>query len=120
MHFIDKYSNLAKQCFDTAIITDIKCNAVGKIIIRYTNAQIGYNNETGIIFHPANLNFSKVMKNDCYGRELAVFELLTEANCKVLDLYKKEFTRNKVKGISTLTAYCYIRHNKKLYKIHWV
>ena len=90
-HFIDSYSNLSKQTFDTAIIVDSKGKQAGKIIVRYTNSQIGCNNQTGVIFYPSDLNFEKTEKGSSYNQD-SVYTLLSDSGCSVYSHGMKKFT----------------------------
>ena len=128
-YFQDHLNTVKPQTFDMAIITDSKGKAKGKIIVRYTNSQIGYNNETGIVFHhqDIDINFSTTIKGDTYNKG-AVFTLLTEQGCKVLDWSKTPFytysTKNKqgrnIDGISSCTDQKYIKVGNSLFTINWV
>ena len=131
MNFIDKYSKLSRQCFDTAVITNSKGDRVGKIIVRYTDSHIGYNNETGIMFHGAGvtLDFSNTVKGNSYDKS-SVYEMLAGAGCRVYGYGGLEFTDDRgkmnndntqrVESISRCDEFTSFKKGNAVFRILWV
>ena len=131
-HFLDHTQNVSKQCFDTAVITDSKGKKVGKIIIRYTNSQIGYNNQTGILFYAGEgraLDFGTTVKGSTYNKD-GVFTLLSSIGAKVYGFNDLQFYdyNNKLTGdntqsvdsISRCTEFLKFKIGNSVYNILWV
>ncbi len=89
-HFIDKLNTVSKQTFDTAVIVDAKGKPAGKIVIRYTDAQIGYNNETGVLLYGYDLDFSTTRKGNTYSK-MNAYHMLREIGARVYDFGGHEF-----------------------------
>ena len=90
-HFTDHYQQVKKQTFDTAIITDSKGKVSGKIIVRYTDSQIGYNNETAILLYGNDkLNFGTTRKGSTYDHDM-VYRMLRDAGAKVYSYNGDQF-----------------------------
>ena len=143
-HFLDCTQDVSRQTFDMAIILDNKGKKVGKIIVRYTNAQIGYNNQTAIIFHGMpvlnesgqytgqyDLDAGKTIKGCSYDKD-SVFELLASIGAKVygwngLQFYsyehkagaKAESSQN-VNSISRCTEFLSFKIKNNKFRIEWV
>ena len=131
-HIQDHLNNVSRQCFDTAIITDNKGNAKGKVIVRYTDSQMGFNNETGVIFHhnDIHINCTDTRKGSAYN-QYNLYDILSENGCKVLGWNKEQFFNygNKpkhfegmqnIEGISSCKDMRYIKVGNSLFKIHWI
>jgi len=82
-HFIDYSHNVSKQTFSAAVIVDSEGRQVGKIIIRFTDSQIGYNHNVGVIFYPAELSFEKTRKGGTYDQPGTLFKVLHDAGIEV-------------------------------------
>lgn len=137
-HFIDHLNTVKKQTFDMAVITNSKGQKVGKIIIRYTDSQIGYNNETGIIFQtrgddPNHLDFSNTIKNGSYNVCNGVYELLTGIGAKLYGRngvkfhgYMTKFSKpvpengQNVDSMSQPTEFEYFKIGNRRFNILWV
>ena len=131
-NLLEKLSTISNQTFDSAIITDSKGQQQGKVLVRYTKGQIGYNNETGVLLNheDINLDFNKSKKGGCYSHG-GLYTLLAEAGCKVLDHSKREYydqhrssakkdTMQNIHGMSSCTEFKYIKKGNSLFTIHWI
>jgi len=127
-HFIDHYQIVKKQTFDTAIITNSKGKIAGKIIVRYTDSQIGYNNETGILLYAADLDFGNTLKGDTHNKE-NVFRLLRSVGAKVYDHSGSQFgtysdkNRSELRmadSVSQCRDFVSFKIGNSKYKIHWI
>ena len=127
-HFIDKVSNMASQVLDTAVITDSTGKVVGKVVVRYTNAQIGWNNETGIVFHAGgkSLDFSVTEKHDSHNNCEGVFNLLSSIGGKVYDYRGEQFADNhklnlrQVGSLSSVKDFTSFKLGNSKFNILWV
>jgi hypothetical protein len=122
-HFIDYTSNISKQTFSAAAITDRKGNMVGKIIVRFTDSQIGYNHQVGVLFYNADLDFSETLKGGTYNQPDTLFTVLTNANIKCYDWHQNQITArgaNSADSLSSFNDIRYIKHNRKTYTLNWV
>ena len=81
-HFIDRVNSMSRHAFDQAIITNSKGEPCGKIIVRYTDSQIGWNNETSIILNGYPLDFGVTKRGSTYDHG-SVFHLLRGVGAKV-------------------------------------
>ena len=129
LHFMEKVNSMTRQAIDTAVIVDAKGQRRGKIIVRYTDSQIGWNNETGIIFHygKSNLDFGKTVKGGAYDRS-AVYALLSSIGAKVYgwrglqyhtysDKPTKGHNLQNVSGVSQCTDFTSFKIGNKTFKI---
>lgn len=127
-HFLDHYSTVKKQTFDTAIITDSK-GVAGKIIVRYTDSNIGYNNETAVLVHGIDgLDFGNTRKGDQYDKT-NVFDLLRGAGAKVYDHSGQQFgdysckNRDELRmcdSVSRCTDFVSFKIGNRKFNINWV
>ena len=82
-HFIDRLDHVSRQTFSAAVILDADGNQCGRIIVRFTDSQIGYNHEVGISFYHSQLpssesNFSMSRKGSCYSNPATMVDMLQE------------------------------------------
>ena len=126
-NFIDHTSHVSKQTFSAAVITDSKGKQVGKIIIRFTDAQIGYNHEVGVVFYPADLNFSETLKSGVNNNPDTLYHLLNNNGIKVYSRYsqligyKNKETNKTVRydSLSDFSDIVRIKFNRKSYNVLW-
>ena len=126
-HFIDYSQNVSKQTFSAAVIVDSEGKQVGKIIIRFTDSQIGYNHNVGVIFYPAELNFEKTRKGGTYDQPGTLFKVLHDAGIKVyahnkrVDGYDGHDIANAVRydSLSTFNDITGLSYNDDEYSILW-
>ena len=128
-HFIDNYCTVKAQTFDTAIITDSNGKVAGKIIVRYTNSQIGYNNETAILMYSIDgLDYTNTRKGSTYNQE-SVFYILRDVGAKVYNYQGKQFGMYGDKdrenlimadSISRCTEFSSFKIGNRKYNINWV
>jgi len=128
MYFQDHLNTVKKQTFDMAIITDSKGKSAGKIVVRYTDAQIGYNNETGIVLYGYDLSYSNTRKGSTYDQD-SVFHLLRGIGAKVYNHSGIEFCTYRDKkreglinadSISRCTEFVAFKIGNSKFNIHWV
>ena len=128
-HFIDHTQNVSKQTFSAGVIVDSKGKMQGKVVIRFTDAQIGYNHQVGVVFYPAEINFKDASKGGTYAQPDTLFYLLRDAGCKV---YRRDGIRVidytlKDQGIdgqmydsmSRFDEIEMIKYKRKTYRILW-
>ena len=128
-HFIDHYHVVKKQTFDTAIITNGNGKVAGKIIVRYTDSQIGYNNETGVLVYGVDgLDFNNTMKGSTYNHD-SVYRLLRNAGAKVFHHNGQQFGDYSDKNrdglvmsdsMSRCTDFISFKIGNRKYTINWV
>lgn len=118
-HIMDNYQQCKKQCFDTAFIVDSKGNKVGKIIIRYTKSGYGYNNETGVLFYDAGLDFSNTEKGGVYNN-MGVVKLLIESGVRCFDASGEQITLVNCQQYSRPTQLNSLKIGGKKYRVWWV
>lgn len=119
MNFSDKINTVQNQCTDKAIITDSKGKAVGKIIVRYTDSHIGYNNETGILFDEFGLDFGTTQKGSTYDKK-EVAKILLHAGLQPLTWGKEKITKRSASSLNNCTEVCFIKKGNRLFNILWV
>jgi hypothetical protein len=88
-HFIDYSSHVSKQTFSAAAITDSKGNQVGRIIIRFTDAQIGYNHHVGVSFYPADIDFGATLKGSTYSQPITLVKAFDAASVRCYDWHNR-------------------------------
>ncbi len=128
-HFIDYTQNVSKQTFSAAIITDSKGKQVGKIIIRFTDSQIGYNHQVGVIFHPSDcLGFDKTSKGGTYSQPGTLFHLLDTDGIKQFNFggqrivgYDDKTAPNTqiYDSMSTFNEITTLKYKRKTYNVLW-
>ncbi len=127
-HFIDYTCNVSKQTFSAAVITDSKGKQVGKIIIRFTDSQIGYNHQVGVIFYPADLDFSKALKGGTYSQPGTLFHLLDAAGIKQFNFSGQRIVGYDDKAapntqiydsMSTFNEITTLKYKRKTYNVLW-
>ena len=82
MNLFDKLNMLNKQSFSAAAIVDAQGNSAGRVIIRFTDSQIGWNHEVGVIFSDAGLNLAHTSKGNTYSTPGTLYFMLREAGVK--------------------------------------
>jgi hypothetical protein len=114
-HFTDKVHSMGKHVVKSAVIIDSKCKRVGTIKIRLTDAQIGWNSETGILFK--GLDYSKTVKTSCYDKLGGMSKLITSQNCELLGYDKDVINCDSIDDVSYVR---YIRDSLgNDYDVHW-
>tara|TARA_R110002167_G_scaffold278608_1_gene484434 strand:- start:62 stop:484 length:423 start_codon:yes stop_codon:yes gene_type:complete len=138
-NLLEKLDEVCNQTFNAAIITDSKGQQQGKVLVRYTKGKSGYSraevggrNETGVLLNhkDISLDFNKSIKGDWY-EKAALYTLLTEAGCKLLDHSKREYydyhknpgkkdTMIRIDRMFSCTQFKYIKKGNSLFTIHWI
>jgi hypothetical protein len=128
-NFIDYVNHVSKQTFSAAVITDSKGKQVGKIVIRFTGSQIGYNHEVGVVFYPADINFSSTRKGNTYGQPGSLYYLLRDAGVKMYnfsgnqvidyDMQKKGVSGQNYDSMSRFDEIVKLKFNRKSYNVLW-
>jgi len=128
-HFADKLASMSKQTTDEAIILDSKGSLVGKVFVRYTDSTIGWNNETGVIFHDndIHLDLSKTEKHDCYNNLDGLFNLLKSIGANLFDYNNQHIVDNhkdiharQLDSMSSVRDLEQFKISNRKYKILWV
>jgi len=129
MNFIDYTCNVSKQTFSAAAIVDSKGKQVGKIVIRFTDATIGYNHQVGVIFYPAEINYKDNRKGNTYAQPDTLFYILRDAGIKVYnfggdqvidyDMAKKGIKGQNYDSMSRFDEIVKLKYNRKTYRILW-
>ena len=128
MNFQDHLNTVKKQTFDMAIITDSKGKSSGKIVVRYTDSQIGYNNQTGIVLYRYDLDYGTTRKGSTYDQD-SVFHLLRGIGAKVYNHSGVEFCtygdkkregKINADSISRCTEFVSFKIGRAKFTIHWV
>lgn len=114
-HFIDHINMVSKQTFSCALIFDAKGKQCGKIIVRFTDSQIGYNHQLGMVF--GDLDFGTTFKGDCYSNPDTLIKALQSIDCKALN-FRKEIV-GIGSGSSQFNDIKYIRQGRKTFRIEW-
>ena len=90
----EKLSNVSRQATSVGVIQDDKGNIRGRILVRFTPAQIGYNHEVSVHCYPLDMNQADdVAKGSCYQNPVTLFDLLEENGYSCLDSLGKKMTR---------------------------
>lgn len=126
-HFIDYTNHLSKQTFSAAAIVDSGGKQVGEIIIRFTQSQIGYNHQVGVIFHPAELDFSNNKKGGTHEQPGTLFYILREAGVKAFNFggdlittYGDKAEGRHYNSMSRFDEIITLKYKRKIYRILWV
>lgn len=143
-NFIDKFHKLSRQCVSAAVILDSKGVTRGRIVIRFTNGQIGFNHQLTVLFLAAGLNYSTSSKGGSYDQPGTLFKHLNNTGRVMYDnnsvkLYsdtgkvkmynydKKQIVGygSKIKdsrmydSLSRFDEICYLKVGRKTYRIAW-
>ncbi len=126
-HFIDFTCNVSKQTFSAAAIVDNKGVQQGRIIIRFTDSQIGYNHQVGVIFAPESLDFGNTSKGNTYSQPGTLFHMLDNAGVKCFNRSGDKITNygDKEQGqcydsMSSFNEIVTLKYNRKTYRVLWV
>ena len=123
-HFYDKVSGMGNHAVSCAAITDSKGELCGKVLIRFTNAQIGWNHEAGVLFNP--LDLSQSSKGGTYSVPGTLYFLFREAGIKCYDWHKsligdyENKTDTNYDSLSTFNDIRYIKQGRKTYTLNWL
>ena len=123
-HFYDKVSGMGNHAVSCASITDSKGELCGKVLIRFTNAQIGWNHEVGVLFSP--LDLSQSSKSGTYSVPGTLYFMFREAGIKCYDWHKNQIgdyenkTDTNYDSLSTFNDIRYIKQGRKTYTLNWI
>ena len=126
-HFIDHSDHISRQTFSAAVILDSKGRLQGRIMIRFTPSQIGYNHEVGVIFHPAGVDYASTMKGGTYSQPSTLIELL-DANGVKSYTWSGDLIFNQSRGepgqvcaesLSQFSDVASLKHGRKSYRVLW-
>ncbi len=127
-HFIDYANNVSKQTFSAAVIVDSNGVMAGRIIIRFTDSQIGYNHQAGVLFHIAGIDFSDTRKGNTYSQPGTLFHILDNAGVKQFNFGgqrivgyddKDEPNSQIYDSMSTFNEITTLKFKRKTYRILW-
>ena len=124
-HFLDRINTLSKQTVDSAIITTASGTPVGKIHIRYTEGQYGYNHEVGMLINGVT-DFGTTQKGNAYDRA-ALFKLIKAIGGKAFDYSgnrlddysERKSNLQNIDSTSSLTELRSFKIGKRKFNILW-
>jgi len=141
-HFTDYMQYVSKQTFSAAAIIDSDGKSAGKIIVRYTDATIGYNHNVCVLFYPVDgMNYSNTKKGGTYNEPATLVQMLESNNItaylhdgnRVTSDYdliygKRRKTPNKrinnnishAESMSRFSDISSIKYKRKKYNLVWV
>jgi len=127
MNLLDQANHISRQTFSAAVIVDSEGNQAGKVVVRFTPSQIGYNNQVGVIFHPADLSFSKTIKGNSYSAPTTLVRLLNQAGVTCCDWggteivagHKASEGQVSSESLSRFDDVASIKHGRKQYSVLW-
>lgn len=97
----EKLSTVSRQAASVGVIQDDKGNIRGRILVRFTPAQIGYNHEVSVHCHALEMTHcDDVAKGSCYENPATLFDLFDRNGHQVLDGQLKPMTRADVESRS--------------------
>ena len=117
-HFIDKVKTVSNQCTDNAIILDSKAKRVGSVVIRYTNAQIGCNNEIGVIFDDL-IDFSTTKKGNTYDH-MNLFYIFHDLGIKCFDGCGNQINEKNQGSYSRNNELVKLKMGNKIFNLEWI
>ena len=126
-HFIDHTDHISRQTFSAAVIVDSNGKQAGKIIIRFTPSQIGYNHQVGVLFHPADMSFEVALKGSTYSQPQTLADLFSGAGVRMYDWTGREIIagwKDKegavcAQSLSRFDDIASIKHGRKQYSVLW-
>jgi len=125
-HFFNRANGMSKHAISTAAIIDSDGNLAGKIVIRFTDSQVGWNHEAGVLFYPADIDFSDSRKGSTYSQPDTLYYVFREAGIKCFDWQGRRFgdysdrhdvmidSQSRFNDIAT------IKHGRKKYRLLWI
>ena len=96
----EKLSTVSRQAASVAVIQDENGNVRGRILVRFTPAQIGYNHEVSVHCHALEMTHEQSAKGSCYQNPSSLFDLLDSNGHTCLDGTLKPMTRADVESRS--------------------
>jgi len=124
MNILDKFGTVSNQCFDAGVIVNAQGKQCGRVLVRYTKGQYGYNNESHV--HLFGDVRPDTVKGSVYNKS-GVFDILTAMGAKCYGYDGRLFveceagdnqqTIDSISSFNELTAF---KIGRKQYKILWV
>ena len=97
----EKLSTTGRQAASVGVIQDEKGNIRGRILVRFTPAQIGYNHEVSVHCHALEMSqVDDVKKGSCYQNPVTLFDLIDRSGHTCLDGLCKKMTREDAESQS--------------------
>jgi hypothetical protein len=129
-YLIDKISSMTKQSVSAAAIVDSNGNMAGKVLVRFTDSQIGWNHEVSAVIYDSEgmvaLNMRNSRKGGTYDKPLSLYALFDDAgfvpfthNDRSIGSYDNKRDVN-VDSLSTFSDIAYVKKGNKRYSLMWV
>ncbi len=82
MHYQDKVNTVSRQTLSAAVILNSKGHLCGKIIVRFTDARIGYSHEVGVVMDKLNMDYDDNKKGGVYDTPKTLISMIAAAGGK--------------------------------------
>lgn len=114
-NFLDHTSHVKKQTFSAAVILDAKGKMRGRIVVRFTPSQIGYNHQVGAIVYGTDLDFNTTQKGGTYDQPQSLVKLLKAHGMKAIHHNGDELSdcHGRFDDCDR------IKHGRKVYRVIW-
>lgn len=122
-HMMDYMNSVHTQTFSAAAVVDSRGNHVGNVVIRFTDAQIGYNHSIAVLMFgdPASdLDLGTVKKGSTYDQPQTLVSLLSKDGYQCLDYYGNHVDENQAKTLGNFSDIHGIKRGNKMFRIYWV
>ena len=119
-NIFDRINKVSKQTISAAVITDSKGRACGRVLVRFTDSQVGYNHEVAVIFHEGetSIDAGTSSKGSCYSNPSTLVKKLQAENLKPL-----QHSGKPIEGcgdyLSQFTDVCGFKMGRKRFDILW-
>lgn len=125
-YLLDKINSMSRQSVSTAVIVDSKGDMAGKILVRFTDSQIGWNHEIsatlwGFMDENGNnlLSMNKSKKGNCYSNPFTLFKLFNDAGLKCYDYSENPISARRADSLSAFSSIAMIKHGNRKFRIYW-
>lgn len=131
-HFIDKINSLSRQSISAAAIVDSDGDMAGKVLIRFTDSQYGWNHEVGVtMWRQADngrqsLDFGRSSKGGTYNRPGTLYFMLREAGFRCFMHGGKEIgdyenkTGCNYDSLSSFSDIAFIKQGNRKFRLLWI
>jgi len=114
-HFIDKINSMSKQSVSAAVVMHGDKEA-GKILVRWTDSQIGWNVELSAAMYGENeVGFKTTTKGNTYSNVMTLVNHFKQFGIVPLDWGKKPMDESH----SQITDCRYLKEGRKTFKVLW-